>query len=683
MTKTKKTAKYINRDIAWLSFNDRVLQEATDKKNPLYERLKFLAIFSSNLDEFFKVRVSQLRQIKMVAKGVRKPLALKPNKTLKIILKKVTEQQERFGNIYYQEILPELAANGINIINSDKFSKSQQNFCNDFFKTKVKGKLKTCLLENISSFNFEDGKLYLAVAFETNTMGFVSIPTEDLGRFIPIPSGKETHVCTFLEEVIRFNLALLFPDKKITGSYSIKISRDAELYLDDEYDGALAQQIYQSLSKRQEGQPTRLLYDNSMPDRVLHLLKKELNLGDADLVPGGKHHRFSDFFGFPAPSDKPELQYVPMPPLSHKSFENSTDYFELICNKDQILHFPYQSFSYLQNFILTAAHDPKVSAIKISLYRIAKQSELTDALLVALKNKKKVTIFVEAQARFDEANNLEWGKVFEAHGATVLYSIPNIKVHSKILLVERRENEGLNRYCYIGTGNFNAKTAKLYGDYGLFTANTDITNDLNQVFEVLERNLIIPKVKKLLVSPFTTRNKLEGMIQREIDYANDGMPAKITLKMNSLEDKRMISYLYRASEAGVKINLIVRGFCCLVAGVKGVSENINVISIVDRFLEHGRIYLFHNKGNEEMFIGSADWMVRNLDKRIEVLTPILDQDIFDELKTILNLQLNDTVKARKIAGDEENSYITTTTANKTAIRSQYATYEYLKKWTIS
>ena len=669
--------KYRHRDVDWLSFNDRVLQEAQDKSNPLYERIKFLAIFSSNLDEFFKVRVSQLRQIKRVEKGLRKRLSLKPNKTLKKILERVQELQEEFGQTFTQEILPGLQHHGIFLIERAQFTTEQDEHLAHYFDQQIKESLSIRHSDEVDHLYFEDGQLYLTVVFheEERQPAFVSVPAKEVGRFVEIPSKDGNHYITYLEEVIKQNLHKVFPDNAIENMYVIKLSRDAELYLDEEYEGELAQQIYNSLSQRSKGQPTRLLYDSRMPKEALKQVRKILGLGKIDMIPGGKHHNFSDFFGFPNPTSNPALHDEALPQLPHLAFEQESDYFKLISKKDQILHLPYQTFEYLQDWVHQAATDPAVKSIKISLYRVAKRSALAEALLLAIEKGKEVTIFVEAQARFDEKNNLKWGKIFEEKGAKVLYSIPNIKVHSKILLIERAEHDQYVHYAYIGTGNFNAKTAKLYCDHGLFTKHPKITGELKQVFEVLERKIILPKVKHLLVSPFTTRTTFEALIQNEIDTAQAGKAARIVIKMNSLEDHRMIDHLYRASQAGVEIELIVRGFCCLIPQVPGLSDHIQVTSIVDRFLEHARVYLFHNGGSEKMYIGSADWMTRNLDRRVEVLTPILDNDIFVEMKEILDLQLSDNVKARIIDDSSENSYVNN---SQQRIRSQHAIYEYIK-----
>lgn len=671
---------YRDREIDWLSFNERVLQEAADKRNPIIERLKFLAIFSSNLDEFFKVRISKLRLIKKVKKNIRKPLGLKPNKLLKSLMAQIDEQQRRFGQIFRDEILLELNKNNIFLPGFQEFSTEQKADLNLLFEQQIATHLTILDGNKLSSDSFEEGALYI-VAFDktTDKMMFVHVPSVEFGRFVEVSSEEGMYVFTYLEDVLKLNAHRIFPELEISSLFNIKISKDAELYLDDDYEGDWVELIYQSLSQREMGQPTRLLYEQGMPKELRNRLRALLDLGKIDMFEGGDRHNFSDFFSIASLIDDASLNFEPFPPLKHVQFEKAVSIFDLIAEKDQLLHFPYQSFQYIEDWLFEAARDAKVTAIHISLYRIAKKSRLTSALLEALENGKQVTIFVEAKARFDEANNIKWGRRFEDKGARVFYSFPNVKVHSKILHIERSEGETSRGYAYIGTGNFNSKTAKIYCDHGLFTADKKITEDLAKVFRVLKREMLKPKLKRLLISPFNARNSFEKLIQREILNAQSNKPASIMAKMNSLEDKQMINWLYRASNAGVKIRLLVRGFCCLVPGVEGQSENIEVISIVDRFLEHARVFLFHNNGEEEIFMGSADWMTRNLDKRIEVITPIFDKDIFLELKEILNIQFEDNVKARIVGGEATNKYVITNFEEK-KIRSQYEIYDYLKRF---
>ena len=676
MKKLKPHVK--DRDINWLYFNERVLLEATDANTPILERLKFLAIFSSNLDEYFKVRISRLRRLKKVDKQLRKKLVLKPNKKLKFILNKVHEQQEHFG-LVLGAIKEALTEKGIHLKTSEQLHIEQLSRVTEFFKEHIEEHCNSFPLKNAS--DLEDGALYLVTRpYANKEVWVIPIPTHVCDRFVGIPEHPGTYL--FLDDVVKLHLPSLLGTKDAVASYAIKVSKDAELYLEDESgDSELVEKIYESLGKRASGQPTRLLYDQEMPLTLLEELTSILELGKADLIAGGRFHKLSDFFGFPNATEDASLVYGLQPPLPHPNFDPELSVFDVISQKDQLVHFPYQSFDTVERFLEAAALDAKVVHLKMSLYRIAKTSKLSDVILKALDLGKKVTLFVEAQARFDERNNIEWGRIFKERGATVIFSVPNIKVHSKIAMVYREETDGLCRYAYIGTGNFNAKTAKLYCDHGLFTANTEVTADLHQVFEVLERKLIIPKLKHLLVSPFTTRNRFLDLIQNEIRWAKAGKVAKITAKMNSLEDTGMIEALYAAAEAGVEVRLLVRGFCCLLQKPEeerlADERPIYITSIVDRYLEHGRIYLFENSGEEVMYIGSADWMTRNLDKRIEVLVPILDAAVFKELKDILNIQLADNVKARILDASDSNAKVSMP-KDAVPVRSQYAIYEYLK-----
>jgi len=673
-----KNYPFQHRDINWLSFNDRVLQEAADKTNPLFERLKFIAIFSSNLDEYFRVRVSQLRQLKKVDKSLRKKLALRPSKFVKQLLIKVHEQQEWLGSIFFDDIVPELASSNIVLLREEELKKQFKDKATNYFNDHLKNSVKAELVEASKSSDIflENQHLYLLVTFvDPSSYGIVSIPSQDHKRFIQLTVEDEKNYICFIDDIIKLQLPTLFPDKTILDSYAIKLSRDAELYLDQELEGELADKIYESLAQRSGGQPTRFLYDEAMPKDVRKNIRKSLGLGKIDMVSGGTYHNFDDFFGFPDPTDNKKLHAPEMKVIEHAGLHGK-NYFDVIKEKDQLVHFPFMSFDYVQKFIDQSAIDEQVEEIKISLYRVADESALTDSLLTALKNGKKVTVFVEAKARFDEENNIKWGRIFEENGATVIYSYPRIKVHSKVLLVLRKENKKLKRYAYIGTGNFNAKTSKIYCDHGLFTASKKLTKDLLRVFKVLQGELIIPRASHLLISPFTTRSTFESLIRKEIEAAQEGKPASITAKMNQLEDPGMINLLYKASQAGVQIRLIVRGFTSLIPQVKGISENIFITSIVDRYLEHGRIYKFHNNGEPLMFMGSADWMSRNLDRRIEVLAPIHDKDIFKELDQILEIQISDNVKARIHTPQEDNPFVKQDGDEQ--IRSQQVIYNFLK-----
>ena len=663
-----------------MSFNERVLQEAEDRTNPLYERIKFLAIFSSNLDEYFRVRVSQLRQIKRVEKSIRKKLALKPTKLVKEILGRIKEQQHRFGEVYRNQIIPELETNGIFLIKKEDFTAEQLAFAEEYYRS-IAEHVKPSVIawEEGEHLFLENNAIYFLVNFSgEKKFGLLNIPVEESGRFVEFGLNKEKHEISFLDDIIKTQIPNLFREYEIEGVYEIKLSRDAELYIDDEIGGILAEKIYESLKQRTDGQPTRLLYDATMPEEVQKRLRQLLDIGKIDMMPGGQYHNFNDFFSFPDPTNNPALHAEKLPPVKHRTLENAEDYFEEISKKDISLHFPYMSFSYIDNFLMQADTDEKVEDIKISIYRTAEESGLTSALLTALENGKKVTVFIEAKARFDEKNNIDWGRKFQDAGANVIYSYPKIKVHSKILLVNRREEGKLKQYAYIGTGNFNSKTSEIYCDHGIFTAHEKLADELSRVFSVLEGEMIIPREKHLLISPFSTRKAFSDMITRETENAQKGIKAAITAKMNSLEDVELVELLYKASNAGVKIRLLVRGFTCLVPGVPGMSENIYMTSILDRFLEHGRIYIFENGGEEEMFFGSADFMTRNMDRRIEVVAPVYDPDIRQEFKDILEIQLNDNVKARIQDAEESNAYVPRAEGEK-AIRSQVEIYHYLKK----
>ncbi|MEO9891093.1 polyphosphate kinase 1 [Aurantibacter sp.] len=663
------TTEYYNRDLSWLRFNHRVLQEATDKKNPLYERIKFLAIFSSNLDEFFKVRISDIRQIKQLDKPLRKKLITKPNKLLKVIKREVDEQQKELGRIFSKEIIPELISNSINLVAHTDFNELQNKFSKDYFKES----LAITDLNSAKEIPFiENEALYLVGQVKDDTLVWYKID-EATPRFVTLPKDNDQHYITFVDDILKHNLKAEYG----VPFYSIKISRDAELYIENEYSGNLLDKIIKALPKRQSGQVTRILVDKYMPAVLLNRLRTALDIYETDIVKGGVYHNFKDFFDFPNPTNK-KLSFNYLTPIRSSEFEGHPDMFATIAEKDRLLNFPYEAYDPIVRLLEEAAKDSRVKQIKITLYRISKHSLVAQALLKAAQKGKDVFVFIETKARFDEANNIKWGKILEKNGANVIYSYPGIKVHSKILLIKRVVDKYTSLYGYISTGNFNEKTSKVYTDSGLLTANMDVLNELSQVFDVLEGKVIIPKPKELLISPFNMRKKFTQLIETEIDNSKLGKKAYITLKLNSLQDPEMINLLYKASNAGVKIRLLIRGICCLVPGIIGQSENISITSIVDRFLEHSRVYIFGNGGEEKMFLGSADWMTRNLDHRIEVITPILDVDIHEKLRTMLNFQLNDTVKARIIDAEQSNEYVQGSDMTASA---QHLIYQYLKKKT--
>ncbi|MGS2737960.1 polyphosphate kinase 1 [Sinomicrobium sp. M5D2P17] len=649
--------KFYNRDLSWLQFNHRVLQEAADTRNPLYERIKFLAIFSSNLDEFFKVRVSAIRQLKKLDRDFRRKLISKPNKLIKEIKSQVEKQQEWFGEIYRDQIIPELKQNDICIIARSEFNKEQKAFSSACFKT-FASRLDIHYFDEMSieAIALDSEAMAMVVEFEQDTTpALVRFPAE-VDRFVVLPSNDGKFFITFIDDILRDNLNKICKNKPIRNMYAVKLTRDAELYLEDEYSGTLVDAIYNALGKRKTGQATRLLVDKSIPEYLKTKLKVALEIHEVDLVMGGTYHNFKDFFNFPRLLDG-SLEFDALERKNSKWGEGG-DIFQAIEEKDRLLHFPYHSFDALVRLIEEAAFDKTVTDIKISLYRVGKESRLLHALMKCCEHKKNVFLFIEAQARFDEEFNILWGRAFEEKGAKVVYSFPGIKVHSKILLIRKKDDRGqIKKYGYIATGNFNEKNSGIYGDLGIVTANDVITDEIDDVFQVLSRDLIIPRVKHTLVSPFNSRLKFMKLIAGEIEKARGAKKGYIFLKMNSLQDPDMIEALYRASNSGVEIVLIVRGICCLVPGIKGQSENIRVISIVGRFLEHSRIYRFGYGEESRMYIGSADWMTRNLDHRIEVIIPVLDHQIKNYLLRFIDLQLSDNVKARMIDIDQSNLYV--------------------------
>ncbi|GJQ61945.1 MAG: polyphosphate kinase [Melioribacteraceae bacterium] len=678
-----------NRELSWLSFNYRVLQEAADKSNPLYERIKFLAIYSSNLDEFFRVRVASLRSLLALKEKSRKELDFDPDTLLNDIFNTVNSQQEYFGQIFIEEIIPALKEEKIYLTNEAGLSPRQEEWILDYFRDSVQQYISPMLLikNRIQPF-LRNQHLYLAVKLRAkpkreNISGkksraqyaLIEIPTSELPRFVELPSEDGEFPVMFLDDIIKFNLPYLFPGYEIESSYSIKLTRDAELYIDDEFSGNLLAKIKKGIAKRDTGVPSRFLYDSDMPESFLKFLKEALTLSKEDLFPGGRYHNFHDFFAFPNPG-KPELENEKLETIRITALDESASFFDSISKQDYGLYYPYHTYDYVVRFLEEAAEDESVTSIKVTQYRVAKDSKVVKALIKAAKNGKDVLAFVELKARFDEELNIRWAEEMEKAGVKVYYSFPGLKVHAKIALITRNENNGSRQYAYLATGNFNEKTANIYTDLGMFTAKTEITDEVENVFKYLSRIGSDYKFKHLLVAQFNMRKKFNKLVDNEISAAKDGNPSGITLKMNSLEDGKMIRKLYEASNAGVKINLIIRGICKLVPGVKRQSENIKVISIVDRYLEHSRLYMFHNNGDQLIYAASADWMKRNLSRRIEVAFPIEDEQIKETINRIIALQLEDNTKARVIDKKDKNAYVQSEGMNK--IRSQMEVYKYLK-----
>ncbi len=711
---------FYNRELSWLSFNYRVLQEAKDPAVPLYERINFLAIYSSNLDEFFRVRVASLRSLLSLKKKTKKKLDFSPEELLKQIHKTVNRQQEEFGKIYREQIIPHLEKNKIFILNDEQLLPQHKDYLIDFFNRELKPYLQPILLDKRIETFLQNKVIYIAVRLkklenspsnERKKKRFkyalIEVPSRT-GRFIILPEDNENKSLIFLDDVIKIFLPELFPGYEIESSYTVKLTRDAELYIDDEFTGDLLDKIKKSLGKRNTGVPSRFLYDAQMPKDFLKYLRNCIKLNKDDLIPGGKYHNYNDFFSFPdldgrqwdnhpelvsgsySPGEIPKqvwndtfaaslLRYEPMHPQRSKILDNYNSIFKAVSEpalpagrQDILLHFPYQSYDYVIKFIDEAANDMDVKSIYITLYRVSSNSLIVKALAKAAANGKKVTAFVEVKARFDEESNFSCAEELQRAGVKVLYSFPGLKVHSKVCLVSRLENERKVYYGYFSTGNFNEKTAKIYSDYGLFTKDERLTKEARKVFDILTKKKEKENFEHLLTAPFNLRSSLEELIDKEIENAKAGKKAFIILKINSLEDRKMIKHLYNASQAGVKINLIIRGICCLIP-----NKNIKVISIVDRFLEHARVFIFCNAGNEKMFVSSADWMTRNLDRRIEVCFPVYNDQIKKQIREMINIQLKDNIKARIINKFQNNKYRKTKSSKK--IRTQYEVYSYLSK----
>lgn len=680
----KQPLPYIDRDISWLSFNYRVLQEAKDPNVPLLERVKFLAIYSSNLDEFFRVRVANHKNLVRLGKKTKKKLGLEPKTILTQLLQIVNEQQVEFSRIFEEEIIPALKKEGINLIKAKKLTIEQKKYTSSYFDDKMLPHIQPMMLmdDKIRPFLL-NGALYLALDMRSKDpedkkayYAIVKIPSEQVGRFVILPSKKKRHDLIMIDDVVRENIYKIFPGFEVLGSYSIKLTRDAELYIDDEFSGNLIMKIKSSLEKRSVGPASRLIYDRETPQELLQYLGIVFELKELDMVAEGRYHNNSDFFSFPN-FGKKHLLDIPMDPIEYTPLEKTNHFFEELEKTDHLLYFPYHSYESVIRFFENAATDPRVTHIKLFQYRVAKVSRIMDALKLAVAHGKQVTAFIEVKARFDEEANLTWGEKLEESGVNVIYSMPGLKVHSKTALIRRVVNGEEQFYAYLSTGNFHEKTAKLYCDFGFFTTDPNILKEVLMIFYYVE-NKVEPdgKFEILGVGLFNLKDKLKALVEREISLVKDGKTGYILLKMNSLQDQEMIDLLYRASQEGVKIQLIIRGICSLVPGIKNISENIEAISILDRFLEHARVFKFGNDGKEEIYLSSADWMVRNLHYRIETMFPILDPGLQYFINVILRIQLNDNVKARYIDFKRNNEYKRDVGI---PVRSQQDTYYFVKR----
>jgi polyphosphate kinase len=677
--------KIINREISWLSFNERVLQEAQDVTVPLIERIRFLGIFSNNLDEFFKVRVATIKRMIDVQVGSKRVEGEKPTKIMNNIQKKVINLQNKFEYTYHQ-ILGDLEKNNIFIINELELNPDQAIYVKQYFQDNVFPVLSPIMLNNVEEFPYlKDKSIYLAVKLIKNEdpgnpdYAIIEVPTDDLPRFIELPSDHYRKFIILLEDVIRFSLDDVFAifHYDIFESWIIKLTRDAELDMDNDLSKSFLELISKGVSGRKTGQPVRFVFDNSIAKDLLEYILTKLGIDEDDnIIPGGRYHNFKDFMQFPNVAGA-GFEYQRELPLGHKLIKYHKSIIEAIKKKDFMLHVPYQDFQILIKLLQEASIDPRVTEMSLTIYRVARKSKVMNALINAALNGKRVNVIIELQARFDEEANIYWSRKLEEVGVNVYFGISGLKVHAKLLSISRKENKKIVNYACIGTGNFHEGNAKVYSDLFLFTAHKGLANEVKKMFEFFENTYKNYSFRHLIASPLQTRKKMYRLIDNEIENAKSGKDAYIILKINSLVDKEIIYKLYQANNAGVKQKLIVRGICSLIPGIPGMSENIEAISIVDKYLEHSRIIIFCNGGNELFFISSADWMPRNLDRRIEITCPIYDKDIQDEIRKMINLQLKDNVKSRIINTAQDNPYVKSD--SQPPFRSQAELYKFYQE----
>ncbi|MFH4464142.1 polyphosphate kinase 1 [Vibrio diabolicus] len=674
---------YIEKELSWLSFNERVLQEAADKTVPLIERIRFLGIFSNNLDEFYKVRFADVKRRILISQE--RGGSDSPKRLLTKMQSKALKLNEQFDELY-SELIREMARRRIFLVNEQQLDESQQKWIAKYFGREVMPHITPLLMKDeIDVLQFlKDEYAYIAVELrkeEHYQYALIEIPTDHLPRFVMVPEqkGKRRKTIILLDNIIRHCLDELFKgffDYDELSGYAMKMTRDAEYDLRNEIEYSLLEQMSEGVNQRLTAKPVRFVYERDMPPQMLEFLCNKLNISNYDnLIPGGRYHNFKDFIAFPNVG-REYLENKPLPPMKCADFEGYANSFDAIKAKDILLYYPYHTFDHISELVRQASFDPKVLSIKINIYRVAKDSRLMNSLIDAVHNGKNVTVVVELQARFDEEANIEWSKVLTEAGVHVIFGAPGLKIHSKLLMISRREGEEIIRYAHIGTGNFHEKTARIYTDFSLLTADQEITNEVRNVFGYIENPYRPVKFNHLMVSPRNSRTQIYRLIDNEIANAKLGKKAALTIKVNNLVDKGIVNKLYGASTAGVKINMIIRGMCSLVPGIEGISDNIRIISIVDRFLEHPRVVITHNDGDPQVYISSADWMTRNIDHRIEVAAPVRDPRLKQRIIDITNIHFTDTVKARFIDKEMSNAYVPR--GNRKKVRSQIAIYDYLK-----
>ncbi|MEH2921107.1 polyphosphate kinase 1 [Samsonia erythrinae] len=674
---------YIEKELSWLSFNERVLQEAADKSNPLIERMRFLGIYSSNLDEFYKVRFADLKRRILI----NEEQGLDGN--LRHLLGKIQARVLKTDQIFdslYNELLLEMARNQIFLVNERQVSPNQQEWLREYFRQYLRPHITPILIFNETNLVefLKDDYTYLAVEIirgDNISYALLEIPSDKVPRFVNLPAEapRRRKTMILIDNILRYCLNDIFKgffDYDALNAYSMKMTRDAEYDLVTEMESSLLELMSSSLKQRLTAEPVRFVYQRDMPDAMVAMLQEKLGISSYDsVIPGGRYHNFKDFISFPNVG-RANLVNKPLPRLRHSWFSHFRNGFDAIRERDVLLYYPYHTFEHVLELLRQASFDPNVLSIKINIYRVAKDSRIINSMIHAAHNGKKVTVVVELQARFDEEANIHWAKRLTEAGVHVIFSVPGLKIHAKLFLISRREGENIVRYAHIGTGNFNEKTARLYTDYSLITADERITNEVRRVFNFIENPYRPVSFEYLLVSPQNSRDKLYQLIDNEIENALANRDAGITLKVNNLVDKGLVERLYRASGAGVKINLLVRGMCSLIPNLTGISENIQVISILDRYLEHDRVYVFHNGGDKKVYLSSADWMTRNIDYRIEVAAEILDPILKNRVLETLDILFSDTVKARVIDKELSNRYVSR--GNRRKVRAQNAIYDYIK-----
>lgn len=676
----------IPRDISWLSFNARVLQEAADPSVPLRERIRFLGIHSNNMDEFFRVRVATLkRMIELGGKKGNMHLEENPQSIVEQIQTVVLDQQNEFNRIW-QGILKEMQQQGIYLVDEKKLNKQQQQFVKTFFEEEVRSNIIPLMIESLPQLPYlREKSIYLGVVMRRQDTAYqqkyalIEVPSRIIGRFIELPAPEGQHHIILLEDIIRFNLPYIFSYFNYTKfeSYIFKVTKDAELDIDNDITTSLVQKIQKGIKNRRIGKPTRFVFDKEMDSGLLEYLMKKLQLTRMDnIIPGGRIHNFRHFMDFPDVFKQKRLRRQS---FTHPELVNTSRVTDIILKRDVLLHFPYHSFNSVIDLLREAAIDPEVTSIKLTAYRLASNSKVINALINAVRNGKSVTVMLELRARFDEENNLEWKELLEEEGVKVLLGIPNMKVHAKLCVITKRSNKKTIQYGFVSTGNLNEKTAKVYADACVLTGNRNVMADINRIFKYLENPSKIKYLnscKTLMVCPTSMRQQLTQLINTEIKNARAKKKASITLKVNSLSDPQLILKLYEAADAGVKLNLVIRGICCAKLKHKKWHHQVKAISIVDEYLEHARMLVFENGGREKFFISSADWMIRNLDHRIEAAIPVKNKALCQEIKDILDIELKDNVKARILDNNLDNNYVKTTGRK---VRSQIEIYNYLYK----